>query len=495
MVAMFTPRRMLPALAVLLLAGALTAIALRAGSARAGSAAPTYSWTRFNVSSGRAGVESNPTGFTSANVGSLRRSTVHLPGTADSSPIYLHGVTVGGSTHNVFFLTTTYGRTVAVSATGTILWTYTPSSYATYAGSYQITTATPVADPTRRFIFAATPNGLIHKLSVANGHELTSGPWPVRVTRLPAREKIASALNTYRSRLYVTTGGYIGDQPPYQGHVVVISMATGKMLGVWNSLCSGKHHLLQPSRCPKSDSAIFGRSGAVIDTVHGRARGNILVATGNGYWNGKQYWGDSVLELSPKGGHLTHTFTPTNQAQLNATDTDVGSTSPAIIRTRGPVVVQGGKDGKLRVIAMGSQGVGHLGGSVQTLSTPGGAELFSSPAVWKHGKTTWVFVADTSGTDAYRVSGTGRHTRLKHAWGNGTPGTSPIVAGGLLYIYDLNGALNVYSPGTGHRHAHLTVGAGHWNSPIVAGGRIAVPVGDANDHSTTGTLYLFRPNP
>src|SRR5205807_2366945 len=79
---------------------------------------------------------------------------------------------------------------------------------------------------------------------------------------------------------------------------------------------------------------------------------NILVATGNGYWNGRQYWGDSVLELSPKGGGLVHTFTPTDQAQLDATDTDVGSTSPAIIRKRGPVVLQGGKDGKLRVISM-----------------------------------------------------------------------------------------------------------------------------------------------
>jgi hypothetical protein len=491
MVPVVTPRRVLFALAAALLAGA-SALVLHAGAARAVSA-PTYSWTRFNVSSARFGTEPNATGITAANVAALARTTVHLPGTVDSSPIFLHGVTVGGSTRNIFVVTTTYGRTVAISAKGAILWTYTPASYSDYAGSYQITTATPVVDPAHRFIFAATPNGLIHKLSVANGREITRGPWPVRVTLLPAREKIASALNTYRNRLYVTTGGYIGDQPPYQGHVVIISMLTGKRLGVWNSLCSGAHHLLRPARCPQSDSAIFGRSGAVIDTTSGASRGNILVATGNGFWNGKQYWGDSVLELSPKGGRLVHTFTPTNQAQLNATDTDVGSTSPAIIRKRGPVVLQGGKDGKLRVISMGRQRVGHLGGSVQTLSTPGGAELFSSPAVWKHGKTTWVFVADSSGTDAYRVSGRGRFTRLHHAWGNATAGTSPVVAGGLLYIYDMGGSLNVYAPGTGHLLAELAAGAGHWNSPIVAGGRIAVPVGDANDHSTTGTLYLFHP--
>jgi hypothetical protein len=486
-------RTALIALGAALLACACRGAALHARAAQAVTASPTYSWSKFNVNASRSGSETNATGITSANVNSLHRTTVHLSGTPDSSPIFLRGVQVKGSTHNVFFLTTTYGRTVAVSATGTILWTYTPSSYSTYAGSYQITTATPVAGPNRTFIYAATPNGLIHKLSVASGHEVTAGPWPQRVTTLPAREKIAAALNVYGSRLYVTTGGYIGDQPPYQGHVVIISLKTGKKVGVWNSLCSGTHHLLKPASCPKSDSAIFGRGGAVIDTSSGSARGNILVATGNGYWNGHQYWGDSVLELSPKGGRITHSFTPTNQATLDATDTDVGSTSPAIIRNKGPVVVQGGKDGKLRVIPMGRQGVGHLGGSVQTLSTPGGNELFSTPAVWKHGTTTWLFVADGSGTDAYRVSGEGRDTRLNHAWGNGTAGTSPVVAGGLLYIYDPGGTVDVYAPRTGNRLAQLAVGPGHWNSPIVAGGRIAVPVGDANDHLTTGTLYLFGP--
>ncbi len=492
---MVTRERALLALLVVAIAAAgVTALAVRSNPAGAAPATPTYSWSKFNVSAARSGSETAATGITSANVGSMARTTVHLPGTPDSSPIFLHGVQVNGATHNTFFVTTTYGRTVAISGTGTILWTYTPASYSDYAGTYQITTATPVADPNHTFIYAATPNGLIHKLSVANGHEVKAGRWPVRVTTLPAREKIASALNVYRHRLYITTGGYIGDQPPYQGHVVIVSLLTGRKVGVWNSLCSGAHHLLKPATCPKSDSAIFGRSGAVIDTSSGTARGNILVATGNGYWNGRAYWGDSVLELSPKGGRIVHSFTPTDQAQLNVTDTDVGSTSPAIIRKRGPVVVQGGKDGKLRVIPMGRQGVGHLGGSVQTLSTPGGDELFSSPAVWKNGSTTWVFVADTSGTDAYRVSGTGKHTRLRHAWGNGTAGTSPIVAGGLLYIFDPGGGLNVYTPGSGHRLVQLPTAGGHWNSPIVADGRIAVPVGDANSHTTTGTMYLFRPS-
>jgi hypothetical protein len=466
----------------------------RVAAPRATAAAVSqYNWRKFNVDAARSGVEPAATGITAANVAGLARTRVALPGTPDSSPIYLRGVTVGGTLHNVFFLTTTYGKTVAMSGAGTVLWTYTPPSYHTYAGTYQITTATPAADPSGKFIYAATPSGYIHKLRVSNGSEVTAGRWPVRVTTLPAREKIAASINLWNGRLYVTTGGYIGDQPPYQGHVVVISLATARKVGIWNSLCSSTHHLLRPSTCPQSDSAIFGRSGAVINLSRGRSRGDMLVATGNGFWNGRQYWGDSVLELSPLGARIRHSYTPKDQAQLNATDTDVGSTSPAVIRKRGPVIVQGGKDGKLRVVDMGAQGVGHLGGGLQTLSTPGSNELFTTPAVYTSGTREWVFVADDSGTDAYRVSGSGRSTRLRHIWGNGTSGTSPIVAGGLLYIFDPNGALNVYAPGTGHRLASLATGNGHWNSPIVADGEVVVPLGDANNHLTSGAVDIFHP--
>ena len=45
----------------------------------------------------------------------------------------------------------------------------------------------------RRAIYAASPNGQIHKLSVAGGKEQSG--WPVRVTRDASHEKLAGALN------------------------------------------------------------------------------------------------------------------------------------------------------------------------------------------------------------------------------------------------------------------------------------------------------------
>ena len=57
---------------------------------------------------------------------------------------------------------------------------------------------------------------------------------------MPTHEKIASALNLSRGLLLVTTGGYIGDAPPYQGHVVAIDAGSGRIAHVWNSLCSNR---------------------------------------------------------------------------------------------------------------------------------------------------------------------------------------------------------------------------------------------------------------
>jgi len=102
---------------------------------------------------GRSSVSADPTGISASNVATLRRQQVSLDGTVDGSAIYLHGVRANGGTHDVFFVTTTYGKTLAIDAgDGTILWRFTPSGYDSWAGSRQITTATPVADPGREFI-------------------------------------------------------------------------------------------------------------------------------------------------------------------------------------------------------------------------------------------------------------------------------------------------------------------------------------------------------
>ncbi|HEX3454241.1 MAG TPA: PQQ-binding-like beta-propeller repeat protein [Gaiellaceae bacterium] len=443
-------------------------------------------WTRFGYDAARSSSGPAQTGITAANLGKLRRGQTQLGGTADSSPIYLRAVRVGGKTRDVFFLTTSYGKAVAVDASsGRVLWTFTPPGYSTWAGNDQITNSTPVADPSRRWIYSAAPNGKIHKLAVATGREAPG--WPVTITKLATREKIGVALNYSRGLVLAATGGYFGDAPPYQGHVAAISASFGRLVHVWNSLCSDRHALISPPTCSASDSAIWARSGVVVEPGSGK----LLVATGNGPWDGKTNWGDSVLELSPDASTLLQNWTPTDQQGLNQGDVDLGSTAPALLGNG--LAVQSGKDGKLRLLDLtklnGKGGAAPvLGGELQTLSTPSGSGLFSAPAGWRHGGKTWLFVSDFSASAAYVLNG----RRLSEVW-NVTPGgTSPVVAGGLLYVYDASGTLRIYAPTTGKLLVSLDAGRGHWSSPIVTDGRVALPVGDANDHRLSGTLDIWR---
>jgi hypothetical protein len=277
-----------------------------------------------------------------------------------------------------------------------------------------------------------------------------------------------------------TTGGYIGDAPPYQGHVVTMSERSGRIAHVWNSLCSDRHALIVPRTCASSDSAIWSRSGAAVDP----ANGTLVVATGNAPFNGRTDWGDSVLVLSPDASRLLRHWTPVDQARLNVTDADLGSTSPALLDNG--YAVQGGKDGKLRLLQLHRlPGVNaKTGGELQTVPTPGGVGLFSAPAIWKG---SWAFVATDGGTEAWRLRGGRLHT----VWSNRNGGTSPVIAGNLLYVAG-SGSVRVYVPTSGRLVAMLPSGAVHWQSPIVADGHVFLPEGNANDHATSGVLDIYR---
>ncbi len=441
----------------------------------------THDWTRFGYDAARSSAPAADMGVTTANVDSLVRRRIPLDGTVDASAIYLHGVTVGGRVRDVFLFTTTYGKTEALDAdSGTVLWRFTPPGYGSFAGTYQITTATPVADPDRTAIYAAAPDGAIRKLSVADGSVL----WSTPITRLPAREKIASPLNLWHGRVIAATGGYVGDEPPYQGHVAVLNASSGTLLSVFNVLCSDRTGLMTPSSCPASDAAIWGRAGAVVDT----ATGNLWVATGNGPWDGKTNWGDATLALDSLATTLLANYTPSNTAELDASDADLGSTSPVLLGSG--LVAQGGKDGKIRLLSWPAmQGTApHLGGESDVTSTPSGTDLFSAPAVWLNGGTTWLFAADLGGTAAWTVSG----GHLAQAWKNSNGGDSPVVVDGLLFVYDPHGALRVYDAPSGRLVTTLQAGSGHWNSPIVVDGMVVLPEGNANAHATRGVLDVWQ---
>src|SRR5581483_11017953 len=420
-----------PVRSSLVVALAASAALVSAQTRRPAGLPSVADWTRFGFDAGRSNTSTDDTGLTAANIATLQRQQIALEDGVDASPIVLSAVTIGGSLVDALFVTTHYGKTIAVNAnSGAILWTYTPATYTSLFGSRQITSATPVADPGRQFIYAASPDGRIQKLAIADGHAV----WSTAITRLPAREKIASSLNFFNGRVLATTGGYVGDAPPYQGHVAILDASTGSIVSVWNSLCSDRAGLIDPASCPESGSAIWGRAGAVVDA----ATGNIFVATGNGRWDGRTNWGDAALVLDPTATQLLASYTPTNTAELDGADLDLGSTSPVLLG--GGFVAQGGKDHVIRLLSTRQMAIGQRGGELQVVATPSGSMLFTAPAVWTTGGATWVFTADGSATAAWQF----RDGLLQQQWRAANGGTSPIVANGLLFVHDPRGGLRVY---------------------------------------------------
>ncbi len=196
-----------------------------------------------------------------------------------------------------------------------------------------------------------------------------------------------------------------------------------------------------------------------------------------------------MVELSPTA-KLVGNYTPTNTARLYDLDLDLGSTSPVYLTPKAHRPGRQGPEDPAPLAAQNMEGTApHKGHELQSVSTPHRSQLFTAPAVWREHGRTWLIVADNGGTKAWVL----RDNRLHPVWENTNSGTSPVIAGGLLYVYDLyGGGLRVYTPTDGNLVATLAAGAGHWNSPIVTDGLVVEPEGNANDHATTGVLDIWR---
>lgn len=444
-------------------------------------------WLEFGYDPARSGVNPTDTALSPANVGKLTKLwQARLPDVADSSPILLHALPFSSGPRDVLYLTTRDGHLVALDASnGAPIWSQQPHGP-------RITHSSPVADAARQYVYAYGLDGALHRYDPITGREATGGGWPEPITLMNQTEKEGTALNLANGRIYVATGGYIGDAPPYQGHVVTIDLASGSER-VFNSLCSNLTTLLRNGECASQQSGIWSRGGAVIDPVDG----DIWVVTGNGRFNANQGgydYGDSILRLSPDGTTLLDSFTPDNYQALDDSDADLGSSSPALLpriaNSATPLLLaQAGKDGLLRLLnrqnLSGRGGPGHLNGSLQTIDL--GCGLYTQPAVWTNPAdgAIWLFVASGCGLRAFqaRTDASGA-TRLAQVWGNGDAVTSPVIAGGVLFAAG-SGALRAFDPTTGHTlwssdqtSANGSIGSIHWESPIVVGG--AVYIADEN---------------
>jgi outer membrane protein assembly factor BamB len=396
--------------------------------------------------------------LTPANAGKLHRIwRVRLPSDADAAP-----VVVG----NRIFITAKDGTTYALDvSTGKLLW-----KFETHGP--KITTSVPAYDSATKRLYVGGVDGYLHELDPATGQELREGGFPEQITFAPATEKNASALALGDGYLYAQTSGYIGDAPPYIGHVVAIRLSDGSK-HVFNTLCAGRHELIEPQTCPQQRSGMWSRAGVVVDPDPSMD-GRIYAVTGNGLFDpSKGDYGDSIIALSNNADKLLGYATPKNHDELEITDQDLGSSSPALLPRQNEsatplMMVQGGKDGVLRLLDRTN--LGGVDRSLQNVDLSG--PLFGTPAVWRdaHG-TAWVFIDLHDGIHAYTLVTAHRKSRLQPAWRADVPstreGSSVVVRDGVVFVAGAN-LVAAVDAANGHVLWMQEIGPIHWQSPTVA---------------------------
>jgi hypothetical protein len=312
------------------------------------------------------------------------------------------------------------------------------------------------------------------------------------------------------SYLYVANGGYPGDNGDYQGHITAINLSDGSQK-VFNAVCSNQavhfHETPGTPDCAAVQTAIWARPGVVYNPATDR----IYMSTGNGdFVPASHNWGDTDFALHPDGtgasGNPLDTYTPTNFAALQASDTDLGSTAPVLLPTLSGanaknqhVAVQSGKDGQLRFINLdnmsGLSGTGHTGGEIGAIvPVPQGGPVLTQPAVWTNpaNGTPWVFVADGSGVSGLPVvvDPSGNDT-FGTGWQVGSGATSPVVVNGMVFVAG-SGLIRALNPLNGSVLWSSTgIGPIHWESPIVDNGVLYIT--DNNGHLTAFSVGGLSP--
>jgi len=487
-----------------------SAVALPIGSAHG------YDWLQFGGDAQHSGRNTAETTITANNVSALvQQYQVTLPETADGAPVFLEAVSTPTGTKDLLFVTTTAGRILALDAqTGTQVWThqYGPGTcQINRTGGSCYTTSSPAVDPNRQYVYSYGLDGNVHKYQVGDGIEVMGGGWPQPTTLKGFDEKGSSALSTATSNgttyLYVVHGGYPGDNGDYQGHVTAINLGTGAQK-VFNTACSDQAVHFKPiadavpPTCSTPRNAIWSRPGVIYDPGTDR----IFMGTGNGVYDGNNSghnWSESVIALHPDAsggtgvdaGKPLDSYTAANFQTLDNGDTDVGSTAPAILPVPPNSIVQNlavqsGKDGKLRLINLanlsGQGGPGHVGGEIGTITNvPQGGVVLTQPAVWVNpaDTTTWVFIVNSNGAAGLQlVFDVNGNPSLALRWQNSQGGTSPIVAGNL--VFSISGStVRALDPLSGNVLWSLArTGGFHWESLIVANG--VVYATDGSNHLT-----------
>lgn len=322
--------------------------------------------------------------------------TFPVDGQVYAQPLYVPGVTIAGKQYNVVYVVTQHNSVYAFNADApqapTPLWQVNlgpivPSGiYYFYDIIPEIgILGTPVIDAVNQVLYVVSdtlspgansaPIFKLHALSLVDGHEVIKARGrelfaaPIVISGTVSGNGAGSSggsvpfdafqqlqrpgLMLSNGTLYISFGSH-ADSGNYHGWLMAYDTSSLRLKSIFNTSPNGRQSAIwQSGRGPAFDS-----------------NGDVYVSTGNGAFDGKVNFGESILHLSGSDLSLQDWYTPEEWSDLNDNDLDLGS-SGAIFIPNTNLLLAGGKAGILYLAEAHS--LGHLG--PDTTSTVQGVQV------------------------------------------------------------------------------------------------------------------------
>ncbi|MGC2637038.1 MAG: Ig-like domain-containing protein [Acidobacteriaceae bacterium] len=338
--------------------------------------------TTWHVDNNRSGLNSQETELTPTTVGSTgfgKLFSYLVDGYAYAEPLIVSNLRVNGATHNVLFVATEHDSVYAFDADSgnqTPLWQTsllesgeTPLTNAPIQ-PYQGITGTPVIDTgTNTLYVVSVQKGSsgntfrLNALDITTGKQKTGSPVTITAS-LPGTNTsngigngttvTLNASCMQRAALLEANGNiYIGIGSCPTGWLLAYNATTLAQVGVFNA----SPNLAGEGEYASAGGVWMGSGGPVADSS-----GNVYITTGNGPWDGKTAWSDSVLKFPPtptSGSNGTMQpedyFTPSTYQYMDCADSDLAAGGLMLI-PGSTTLVAGGKMGKLYLTNSGNLG-------------------------------------------------------------------------------------------------------------------------------------------
>jgi hypothetical protein len=281
----------------------------------------------------------------------------------------------------------------------------------------------------------------LHALSITTGQEKFGGPVVIQasagsVSLVAKQELQRPGLLLVNGVVYIGFGSH-GDEAPWYGWLLGYSA---------NNI---QNRVMAFDAAPNGGGASIWQSGC---GPAADANGSIYFNTGNGAFDantGGPDYGDSIVKLNANGTVADY-FTPSNQAALNSSDTDLGSSGLVLVPVPtgiyAHVLIGAGKQGVIYSVNRDNMGKFNAAANqnIQSLAAlsagPTSGGLFGSPAYWNG---NLYFSAWNDNVKAFHLSNGMLSMTSQSAIQLAFPGATPSVSAngasnGIVWIIEAN---------------------------------------------------------